>query len=278
MQQPAPIHIAHLLPQIDGLLISFLKSLSPEDWKLQSLAPKWKVKDVALHLLDGNLRALSMLRDNHFGLPGPASGAYEDMVQYLNQLNADWIQATRRLSPRIIVDLLESSGKEYCDYIQSLDPEMKATFTVDWAGEAGTKNWFHIAREYTEKWHHQQQIRLAVGKEDELLKHQWYFPYLDTSIRALPHHYRSVSAEEGTIIKFVFQGEKDKTWFLCKDVQWKLGLESQNDVNCEVLIKDEDAWKIFTKGMKREEAISRATIKWDRKLGLRIFELIAVMA
>ncbi|MEJ7682555.1 MAG: hypothetical protein WKG06_32810 [Segetibacter sp.] len=28
-----------------------------------------------------------------------------------------------------------------------------------WAGEKKSKNWFHIAREYTEKWHHQMSSR-----------------------------------------------------------------------------------------------------------------------
>jgi hypothetical protein len=35
---------------------------------------------------------------------------------------------------------------------------------VAWAGEAESKNWFHVARDYSEKWHHQQQIREAVSQ------------------------------------------------------------------------------------------------------------------
>ena len=31
------------------------------------------------------------------------------------------------------------------------------------AGEAVSANWFDVAREFTERWHHQQQIRLAIG-------------------------------------------------------------------------------------------------------------------
>jgi hypothetical protein len=49
--------------------------------------------------------------------------------------------------------------------LKELDPFAEAIFSVGWAGEEKSLNWFHIAREYTEKWHHQQQIRLAVGQE-----------------------------------------------------------------------------------------------------------------
>jgi len=40
-----------------------LRGLSPADWNAPKLAGAWTVKDVAAHLLDGNLRTLAMLRD-----------------------------------------------------------------------------------------------------------------------------------------------------------------------------------------------------------------------
>jgi hypothetical protein len=60
-------------------------------------------------------------------------------------------------------------------------------FSVAWAGEAESKNWFHVARDYSEKWHHQQQIREAVGQTAELLTPALYRPLLDTLLRDLPH-------------------------------------------------------------------------------------------
>jgi len=36
------------------------------------------------------------------------------------------------------------------------------SLAVDWAEEMESKNWMAIAREYTEKWLHQQQIRDAI--------------------------------------------------------------------------------------------------------------------
>src|SRR5687768_10838656 len=117
-----PIEVKHLFPALDKELVSLLRSLTPEEWNKSTIAKKWTVKDIAAHLLDGNLRTLSFSRDNYFGeQPGDVS-TYHNLVIYLNKLNADWVTATRRLSPRVITDLLESTGKEYAEHIATLDP------------------------------------------------------------------------------------------------------------------------------------------------------------
>ena len=47
-----PILCAHLLRKVDAELIRLLASLSAEEWDLQTIAPHWKVRDVAAHLLE----------------------------------------------------------------------------------------------------------------------------------------------------------------------------------------------------------------------------------
>ncbi len=278
MKKPENIDFVALMPELDQLLFKLLEGLSAEDWGQQTISPKWKVKDVAVHLLDGNLRTLSMLRDKYYGEKPENINSFEDLIDFLNRLNADWVKATKRLSPKVIIDLLKSSGKEYCDYLATLDLNDKAGFSVAWAGENESKNWFHIAREYTEKWHHQQQIRLAVGDEQELLEEKWYLPYLDTSVRALPHHYRNVEGKEVDLVKFTFLGKTEKSWFLYYDNGWELLSSTNQEPSSEVKIRDSYAWKIFTKGIKREEAIENSEIIGDKKLGEKIFDMIAVMA
>ena len=54
-----PIFTAHLFPGLEARLIELLRSLAPEDWEKQTLAPKWKVKDVAAHLLDTQVRKMA---------------------------------------------------------------------------------------------------------------------------------------------------------------------------------------------------------------------------
>lgn len=67
MKKPARIDVVALIPELDKMLFKFLEGLSADDWDKQTIAPEWTVKDVAVHLLDGNLRTLSMLRDEYYG-------------------------------------------------------------------------------------------------------------------------------------------------------------------------------------------------------------------
>ena len=97
----APIHVLPLFPVLDQRLTELLRSLSPTEWQRPTLARQWTVKDVAAHLLDGNLRSLSMLRDGYFREAPADPNSYDGLVTFLNGLNADWVRAPRRLSPRL---------------------------------------------------------------------------------------------------------------------------------------------------------------------------------
>ncbi|MCX6132364.1 MAG: maleylpyruvate isomerase N-terminal domain-containing protein [Ignavibacteriales bacterium] len=279
MKRIDPIHIAHLLPELDRLLLECLRNLSPGDWERRTVAPQWSVKDVAAHLLDSNFRSLSMLRDGYrSGNPG-SSDSYDDLVVFLNKLNADWVRAFRRVSPAVLTDLLEISGRQFCEYMQSLDPAAPAVWSVAWAGESQSQNWFHVAREYTEKWHHQQQIRFSIGDEHVLLTERLYLPYLDTSMRGLPHHYRGVNAVEGTTICFSVSGLIGARWYLVRaNNRWELFSACDTNISCSVEIDKSVAWRIVTKGISTSEAQSHVHIEGEHKLGNHILGMIAVMA
>ena len=279
MKPAGPIFIAELLPVLDEKLITVLRSISKNEWFYQTIAPEWKVKDVAAHLLDGNIRSLSMLRDGYFGEHPGNINSNKDLVSFLNQLNADWVRAMKRVSPAMIIELLEMTGKEYCTLIQSLDPFENALLPVAWAGETQSPNWFHIAREYTEKWHHQQQIRLAVGQSGPLYTKELYHPHLDTSMRALPFHYRGIKSNAGDFIRFIITGEGGGVWDLYYDgVHWILMSDITGRSVCEITIDGTIAWRLFTRGISRAEAVKYVTISGREDLGEKIFDMLAVMA
>ena len=73
------------------------------------------------------------------------------------------VEGARQASAPAPLDLLAVTGPQDAAYHGSLDPHAPALFNVAWAGEQTSPNWFDIGREYTERWHHQQQIREAVG-------------------------------------------------------------------------------------------------------------------
>lgn len=279
MPKYSPIHTIDLFPEIDKLLVDLLKSLSPEDWERPTIAPLWKVKDIAAHLLDGNIRGLSMSRDSYFGEPSPTHTSYQSLVSFLNQLNADWVKATQRMSPQVLIHLLEITGKAYYEHLKELDPLAPAIFPVAWAGETHSENWFHIAREYTEKWHHQQQIRLAVGKTTPLLTKDLYHPFLTTVIQALPFHYKNVEAELHDTIRFEVTGKGGGEWFLTYEkTGWMLLSHATYKHVSEVIMNDEIAWRLFTKGINREQAAETCKFTGNQELGKKILSMLAVMA
>ena len=279
MPPEIPIPTLHLFPKLDQLLLDFLRSLSPSDWEKQTIVPLWTIKDIAAHLLDGNLRTLSMSRDQYFGEKPDPIESYDDLVAYLNRLNADWAKAFKRVSPALLIELLEFTGAQYNTYLRTLNPYTPAIFSVAWAGEEESQNWFHIAREYTEKWHHQQQMRLAMGQEEVLCTPDLYFPYLDTSMRALPHHYRNVEAAPGTVIAFAVKGVPNAQWYLQRDTNaWTLNKTVDQSAVASVNIDGVIAWRMLTKGIAKAEAAKLLEIKGDQKLGAVVLDMLAVMA
>jgi uncharacterized protein (TIGR03083 family) len=278
-----PVQTRHLFTVLDHKLSELLHSLKPEDWNRNTRAKLWTVKDVATHLLDGNIRAISMLRDNYFGDPAKGITSYQHLVDYLNQLNAAWVKATKRMSPALLIELLELTGKEFTRQMHSLDLFAPAQFSVAWAGEERSLNWFHIAREYTEKWHHQQQIREAVhGDADkELISRELYAPVLETFMLALPHAYRAQSAEAGTLVHVTISGSAGGDWYLFrKHDQWELTRSrSPDDIAASaIIINQQIAWKLFTRGMSHDEALISVAIKGNKELSKALLSMVCVMA
>jgi uncharacterized protein (TIGR03083 family) len=174
---PEPILCAHLLRKVDARLIELLRSLTAEEWSLPTIAGHWQVRDVAAHLLDTPLRKLSLVRDS-WTVEAVAIGSAQDVVELVNRLNREGVAVYRRLSPPLLIAMMESACEQSARFHESLDPFAKAAFGVSWAGEAISLNWFDTARELTERWHHQQQIRLATHRPG-ILTRELYNPVLD---------------------------------------------------------------------------------------------------
>ena len=183
----SPTLPAALFTPLSDAFVALLRGLAPADWERATVSAHWNVRQIASHVLDGQLRRLSFQRD---GWPVPAPdrpiAGHEDLVRYLNSLNASWVDVARRFSPRVLIDLLEQAGRATGDMAAALDPFGPALFAVAWAGETESPLWFDLARDLTEHWHHQQQIRLAVGAP--LLLDAWISaPVMDAFARAIPH-------------------------------------------------------------------------------------------
>ncbi|MDB5112023.1 MAG: hypothetical protein JWR67_3137 [Mucilaginibacter sp.] len=271
------IHTSHLFPILDQKLIELLRSLKEEDWAKPTLAKLWTVKDIAAHLLDTNIRTLAT-RDNYFTRPDREIHSYQDLVAYLNHLNAVWVAAAKRISPKVLTDFLEITGKQHAASITALDLTATAPVPVAWAGEQTSKMWFHVAREYTEKWHHQQQIRDAVGIQG-IMTRELFFPCIDTFMCGLPHTYRNTTASVGTVIQIIINTEIGGNWFLAYNGNnWDLTKDPQPNPTALISIPPDIAWKLFSKGITAAEAKQHVSFAGDAKLAEVVLNLLAVMA
>lgn len=272
-----PIPTLHLFMPLDQKLIGLLKSLSPEDWNKPTLAKLWTVKDVAAHLLDGNLRVLA-LAQNYLGDSPSEINSYNDLVDYLNRLNADWVRAMKRVSPTTIIELLETTQQSVIDYYHSLDVWAPAPFSVAWAGEEESKNWFHLAREYTERWHHQQQIREAVGKEG-IMEKDFFYPLIQTFMMALPHTYRTITAPDGSVISVKVNGPAGGEWrIIYQNQKWNFTNDTNQTPDVIIEMSADCAWKLFTKALSETEALEKIKIFGNQELGKPILKMVSVMA
>lgn len=279
MKPLAPILAADRFPALGRDLIALLRSLSDDQWRLPTVASQWDVKDVAAHLLDTACRRLSVGRDRFTPPPpGRSIGGYADLVGLINDLNAQWIAAFRRLSPRLITDFLELVEQPLGELLLRSDPWVPARFPVAWAGEEESLAWFDMARELTERWHHQQQIRLAVGAPP--LDDPWMSePVFDTFVRALPHGYRNVTAPAGTALAVRIEGRKAYAYTLRRaDGGWNLLAGEAEEPAARIVLAEEPAWLLFTKGLRGDEAKRRARIEGDPALAVAFFEILAVVA
>src|SRR6187455_1894676 len=92
-------------------LVALLRGLPAADWERPTLAGAWHVRDVVAHVLEGTLRRLSFHRDRLTPpAPDPAPRSEREFVAFINGLNRDWVEAARRLSPRVLTDTYAHAG------------------------------------------------------------------------------------------------------------------------------------------------------------------------
>ena len=271
-----PIFTAHLFPKLEARLIELLRGLTPEDWEKQTLAPKWKVKDVAAHLLDTEVRKLAAARHG-YKPENSKKLSPAKLVTLINSLNAEGVRRYGQLKTDDLIARMETASRESAKYHQALDPFGTAMFPVSWAGEEKSANWFDTAREFTERWHHQQQIRLAVNKPG-IMTREYYFPVLDCFLRALPFAYRSVAAKPRSLAQFNVSGECGGSWYLLREGgAWTLIASPAGEKIAEVTIPQGIAWRIFTKGIAFEEARKQVQVTGDEAMGLHILKMISIV-
>src|SRR5262245_11054227 len=278
MQPPVPIDTRPLFRPVSSSLVTLLRGLPPDRWDRPTVARNWVVRDIVAHLLDTTLRRLSFHRDGMTPPPPErAINSEREFVDFINGLNADWVKAARRLSPRVLTDLLERATSESADWFESLPLEAPALFPVSWAGEASSSGWFDIGREFTELWHHQQQIRMAVDA-DSLGDPRYLGAVIDVAVRGLPHAFRDVAAEPGQTVAIDISGPSGGRWTLSREEQrWTLSRGEPESPTARIRLTDETAWKLLFNALPESDAARSVRIEGRTELGRALLRARSVI-
>ena len=277
MQAPQPILVSELFPDVLSGLLKLLIDLSPSDWEHPTVCAGWNVKDVCLHLLAVEISNISRKRDGHSLAPAAPIRSQADLLEFINYLNQSWMEAARRISTPLLIDLLRLTGEQANQHFKSVDP-FKLGDPVSWAGPEPAPVWLDLAREYTERWHHQQHIRDAVGVPG-LKAARYLGPILDAFVRALPHTYREIGAAPGTTVTLTLKGAGGGQWSIrMEGAGWQLYTGKPSKPDAEVILDGDDAWRLFTRGLEPFEIYGRAQIRGDARLGSQVFEMVSIIA
>jgi len=274
VQQPDPVYVLDLFPEERAALLGLLSGLADDEWNMSTMCEGWSVKDVALHILGGDLGNLARRRDQFETL---SSNPNEDLVRFINRFNNDWVEATRRLSSRLLIDLLAFTGPQLFNYFSTLD---LSAFEggVSWAGLDPAPVWLDVAREYTERWLHQQHIREAVGKWG-LTDRRFMAPVLATFVYALPLTFRETEAPPETAVHVHITGDAGGDWSVVREeFGWVLYSGVPESAQARVDIDQSVAWKLLTKGITPQEAEKAISFEGEERLGKQVLRAVAIIA
>lgn len=235
-----PVDVRSSLTEERRLLLSFLRSATSEQWRAETAAAGWTVKDLALHVLDDDLGWLSRGRD------GDSSGRLvadpDSFVQALAQKNQRWIDGAAGLSPPVVTGLLDWAGEQMDTYYASMD--LLGEGYVSWASAGPIPIWFDIAQDLTARWVHQMQMREAVGRV-EGYRDAFLRTVLRTFVWALPQQY-TVPAPVGTTLEIDLSS--GGIWRLTRsdDDTWALGEGSADHPDVKAWFSDDAGWRWLT--------------------------------
>ena len=258
-------------------IVDLLHTLVAEDWERPTIAGGWRVRDVVAHMLDTTLRRLSLHRDRSLP-PGmrPAT-TDQELVTFINDLNATWIRAAARLSTRVLTDLYTRASTELADFVETLDLRATAVFPVSWAGETQSVQWLDIGREFTEAWHHGSQIRSAVGA-GPFSDPSWLQAVLQIALHALPHAYREMQGPQTLSILIRITGRTSGEWTLHRrNGLWDMDEGSQPGAAAIATMSDEVAWRLFFNALPLAEAQSAVQLEGDTDLARPLLDARSVI-
>jgi uncharacterized protein (TIGR03083 family) len=259
--------------QVRTALLDLLRELPTPDWDLPTAADPWTVHDVVAHLLGDDVGRLSRSRDGHRGsVPGPG----ESLPTFLNRINDDWVRATARCSPRVLISLLETTSAQILALWEQADLGAMGE-AVSWAGPGPAPVWLDCARELTEDWTHQQQVREAVGRAG-MDSPEVVHAVLNTFLQAMPYTLtrHAPGRAEGTF-RLTVPGDAGGSW------AWRNGgggwrwAESLDRPTSDVQVDADTLWRLCVRMIEPAVARSRVRVEGDQELADAALQIVSII-
>jgi uncharacterized protein (TIGR03083 family) len=267
-----PIDVRPLFAGQQAAFIALLRRLRPGQWALPTVCPGWDVKDIAAHVLGDHVGRLSRHRDGYAPLH-PRDG--EPFPAFLDRINAEWVTAARRLSPRLLVEQLSGAAGQIAEFWAAADPDALGD-GVSWAGATPAPAWLDAARDFSEYWSHHQQICDAIGEPG--VGQEYLGPVLDTFMRALPHTLRHTPAPEGVVLQLVVTGPAGGSWTCTRGPdRWRLRREPHPRPTARVELDSDTAWRLCSRGITPGQAAGRARVGGDRQLAGAALQIVSII-
>ncbi len=256
----APFDTRPFFAPLNAALLELLSGLRAVQWQQPSGVGVWSVHQLVSHILDGMLRRVAAQRDGWQPPPEVPITDYASLVAHVNRLNHAGVEGLRGRSPRQLIDQLARAEEELIDCFARHPLEAPAFYAVAWAGEQLSEHWLDVARELTEQWHHQQQLRVALGAP-ELADAAITHAVLRTWLVGLPHAYREAGAEQGARVRITLVGAGGGDWALRRTADaWAFEIKNSNEPTTTLSAPVSVIWRLYSRLLTPDQARPHVTI------------------
>jgi uncharacterized protein (TIGR03083 family) len=265
MKAAGVLDVTGVLERERAAFVALLGQLSADEWAMPTECQAWTVRGIALHVLGDDLSLLSRQRDG----AQPAvfrneMGEWAGSYRSLDEFNEHWVSTAEFFSSELIVALLEVTGAWTLEWYTTVNPDSLGEAVLFYS-EAPAPYWMIAAREYSERWTHQNQIRRATGRrlldEPSLL-----VPAIATAIRAFPHAFRALRVDDGTSVLVSIADLVD--WTVQRERgTWSLYEGAGSAADAGLSIPRESAAPLFSRGLTANEITEGVTVQGDSNIG-----------
>jgi hypothetical protein len=242
------IDAPNLFQKLNSRLFELLSDLSYEQWNKNTSSPNFKVKDLAIQILNESRHNLSLL-----------SNEFDSISVQINS-QADFNPDAFISDLRAVQEQLNTIYDEsplISDQIENNQPKVVL---------------LDLLKIYAENWLLQQQIRQSLAAS-LLLDSTYYQPFLEYCMRFLSVHFKHISSPNDALISIEIVAETNLVWQLIRtEKAWDL-CENQDHSGTQVYIDQNIAWILFSGGIDLYEASQYWQVIGNQDLGRHVLSM-----